>query len=367
MKHRRTGWVWRPVLLAGLLAVPWTVQAQEGAVKDWRQANEIVGQYPRGHMDVLRWERKQAVAKTAEMAQAGAAFELATAADAVRAAWGVHSDLLAPLGRLGGKNVDLIASGNWAGLDAGLQRRIEGLDEILEIAATTRKAWIEAVAAQQMLPFVEDAQTAADTSAELARRMVSVGNWSRFQLAQVELAASMSRTNSTSARLAAEQAGWALLQTMGLEGVHDRVALPSRLPDATSTPISPAEYRQRLAAIQGELPPAGARRAGRDAAQGFAAYQATREIFSTYRDGILKQREILAEETQLRYNGMLESAWGLLAEAGARAQDQQAAISAQRDFLLAETDLQWVLQGGRPDAFVSPGGGGQADTVAAGH
>ena len=34
------------------------------------------------------------------------------------------------------------------------------------------------------------------------------------------------------------------------------------------------------------------------------------------------------------------------------------AIEAQRDFWLAETDLQWTLQGGVPTRFVSPGGVG---------
>ena len=42
------------------------------------------------------------------------------------------------------------------------------------------------------------------------------------------------------------------------------------------------------------------------------------------------------------------------------------AIGAQRDFWLAEADLQWVLQGGEPDSFVSLGGaGGDAPTAAA--
>ena len=63
---------------------------------------------------------------------------------------------------------------------------------------------------------------------------------------------------------------------------------------------------------------------------------------------------------------MLESVWGVLADVKARSQTVVAAIDAQRDALIAETDLQWVLQGGQPDAFVALGGGEQA-TAAAGH
>jgi outer membrane protein TolC len=41
------------------------------------------------------------------------------------------------------------------------------------------------------------------------------------------------------------------------------------------------------------------------------------------------------------------------------------AIGAQRDYWIAEADLQWVLQGGEPDSFVSLGGGGEASAPAA--
>jgi len=43
------------------------------------------------------------------------------------------------------------------------------------------------------------------------------------------------------------------------------------------------------------------------------------------------------------------------------------AIGAQRDFWLAEADLQWVLQGGEPDSFVGLGGAGGDAPAAAAH
>ena len=80
---RTTGW---PALALTLAIAPLGAQAQgaDAAVQDWRQANEAVGQFPRGHADVLRWESTQPpLAGTGQ--QTAPAFALATAADAVRA------------------------------------------------------------------------------------------------------------------------------------------------------------------------------------------------------------------------------------------------------------------------------------------
>ena len=64
-------------------------------------------------------------------------------------------------------------------------------------------------------------------------------------------------------------------------------------------------------------------------------------------------RQFISDETTLRYNGMLASVWDLLAEARASTQAVADAIDAQRDFWLAETDLQLALTGTSPGT--SPG------------
>lgn len=368
MKHRWAISTLRPVLALGLAVAPWVVQAQgqEGVWKDWRQANEAVGQFPRGHADVLRWEQSQASkATTAQSPVPG--FELPSAADAVRAAWAVQRELATPLAQLGQPAVEHIAAGHWARVDPSLQRQIHGVDKLLDIAATTRKAWIMAVAARQTVQHLQAALTAAEAGAELGRRMVSVGNWSRYQQAQVALGESTARLDLRRARLATQQAEWALLKSMGLDMVHERVALPDRLPNVPTTTISESDLQQRLGAIQSHLPVAQSRKASGNAQQAYAAYTASLEVHHSYREDVLKQRELIGEETLLRYNGMLESVWGLLADVGARSQAVVAAIGAQRDALIAETDLQWVLHGGRPDTFVSLGAGAATAAAAPGH
>jgi len=70
----------------------------------------------------------------------------------------------------------------------------------------------------------------------------------------------------------------------------------------------------------------------------------------------------LQEETQLRYNGMLQSTWELLASARARLESANAAVMAQRDFWLAHTDLQAVLAGGEVEFTSNSGPTGPAST-----
>ena len=62
---------------------------------------------------------------------------------------------------------------------------------------------------------------------------------------------------------------------------------------------------------------------------------------------------------------MISSVCDVLDASLNKSQDAIDATGAQRDFWIAEADLQWVLQGGEPDSFVSLGGGGEAAAPAA--
>lgn len=83
----------------------------------------------------------------------------------------------------------------------------------------------------------------------------------------------------------------------------------------------------------------------REAWQGWnTAYALARR----YRDEVLPLRRKVNEEMVLRYNGMLASVWELLAETRASMLAVNAGIEAQRDFWIADTDLQLALTGSSP-------------------
>lgn len=356
-----------PLIVAGWAAMPLAVQAQSAPLvgdPDWRRANDAVGELRRGHADVLKWE--QANMSTAKQAAAvGDDFSLMTADAVVRLAWRVHPDLMTALNAFGAENVERIASGRWAELDPQWLRRVQDADEVLDVAAATRKAWLQVIAARQSLRYQREALLAAEAASELGQRMVNVGNWSQLQQTRVQIALRKKAMDIKRAEYAATQAQAELLELLQLRAVHRTVGLPDTLPPVPASRISGAELQQRLAAVIDKLPSADGRRVGSDARLAFAAYEAAHAIAIGTQE-VLKLQAFVTDETVLHYNGMLKSVWEVLDEAGNRLQATSDAIDAQRDFWIAEADLQHVLLGGAPASFVSLGGG-KTDATAVAH
>ena len=103
--------------------------------------------------------------------------------------------------------------------------------EALRVALDARKAWFQAVAAQETAKYMAQVKESAEASAELARRMASTGNLpkltqAREQAFYAETAAQLARAqhNATAAR---ER----LARLMGLWGQELSFQLPDRLPD----------------------------------------------------------------------------------------------------------------------------------------
>jgi outer membrane protein TolC len=123
------------------------------------------------------------------------------------------------------------------------QLRVAG--EVLHLAQATRQAWFSAVAAQEAVRHLEEAITAARAGAELAARMVEVGNFSRLrqqreQLLYAELAAELAR-----ARQAAVRERERLTRLMGLSGAQRAYRLPERLPALPDAPLDEPELIRR--------------------------------------------------------------------------------------------------------------------------
>ena len=79
--------------------------------------------------------------------------------------------------------------------------------------------------------------------------------------------------------------------------------------------------------------------------EAYSAYRSSYEVATHYRDEIVPLRKKISEETLLRYNGMLMSVFELLADARASINGVNAAIEAQRDYWIADTELQAAING----------------------
>lgn len=376
----------------------------------WREANETVGQFTRGHIDVLRWESENPVNGQSEVTPPGA---MMSAAHALRLALSKRPDLLA----------------------TSAMSRAEQAQADIAAATFSRdvlRAWVSAVTAEAALENAGKAYGAAETGAELAARMTRVGNWGQDRLLGEQLSLKDAGVGLIAARQEATRAREALARMTGLWGDAVQFALPASLPDLPvdaidggglealalsrhpmlSLAIQEAERARRaqganaqarwqtlgaeaveqmlgeIADDEGVLsqPPSAAvlvdlRRAavGHDAPHAFrtiadaeslavSVRSQVREAYINYRiahdlavqSALRKDMQTAKqEEVLLRYNGMLKSTWDLLDAARERLAADTAAAQALSDFWLAHLNLQAVLAGADypgADAVLQPAG-----------
>ena len=113
------------------------------------------------------------------------------------------------------------------------------------IATETRRAYFDAVTAQQLLTYYAQVKDAADASNELARRMQQAGNFNK--LTQMREQAFYADATSQLAR--AQHQALAererLIRLLGLSGDQPAlVKLPERLPDLPKQPAEPKDAEQ---------------------------------------------------------------------------------------------------------------------------
>jgi outer membrane protein TolC len=113
---------------------------------------------------------------------------------------------------------------------------------VVEHVAQVRQVWVRAVAAKQMLSYAEQVGRSAQASAELARRMQQVGNFTRLQRARQHAFHADATAQLASATHAATASREELVRLLGLTDEQaSRLGLPERLPDLPSEPRAPSE------------------------------------------------------------------------------------------------------------------------------
>ncbi|AKJ27142.1 TolC family protein [Caldimonas brevitalea] len=118
--------------------------------------------------------------------------------------------------------------------------------DVVQSAIAARQNWVRAVAAQQSLQYFEQVKQTADASAELARRMQSVGNFNRLQRAREQAFAADAVAQLARARHVAQSSREALVRSLGLnEAQARRLTLPDRLPDLPKLPKQEADIAQQ--------------------------------------------------------------------------------------------------------------------------
>jgi len=102
---------------------------------------------------------------------------------------------------------------------------------MLALAADTRKAYFNALAAEETVRYMRQVQQAAEASAELARRMEQVGNFNKLQRAREQSFYADAALNLARAEQAQSATRERLIRLLGAWGAMTRFTLPERLPD----------------------------------------------------------------------------------------------------------------------------------------
>ena len=132
------------------------------------------------------------------------------------------------------------------------QTQLQLTASLIESVTQVRQAWVNAVASAQSQQYAKQVNDSAEASAELARRMLAVGNFSKLQRARqqafyadaVVLWANASQINTSQRE--------ALVRLLGLTDVQAaRLQLPTRLPELPDAPRAPDEVA--AAASSGRL------------------------------------------------------------------------------------------------------------------
>ncbi len=162
------------------------------------------------------------------------------------------------------------------------RRRLEGARretamEVLSVANETRKAWIQAVAADESVRYMEQVQDAAEASAELARRLESVGNFNKLMRAREQSFYSDAALGLAKAQQLQKANRERLIRLLGLWGDQvQALRLPDRLPDLPAEAKDQPEIERQALATR--LDVQAARFAAEQTAKNLGLTKATRFV-----------------------------------------------------------------------------------------
>jgi len=246
--------------------------------------------------------------------------------------------------------------------------RVQAADEIAALLFTARQAWVNAVAAREAEQYFEDVVLATEASREISESMRNVGNASELETLRAQTLYADAIAHLTAVQLAAALARERLVQTIGLWGPDaERVRLPDRLPELPRAPVGPDGLEARAVAqrfdvesgrLQGLPGEAGINARG-EVRAAWLAYRGAYDLASHARDALVPLAERISAEYLKLYNGMLVGVNDLVVDVTERINAVNAALDAQRDFWLAEVELQRAMVGvGVPVTAALPGASG---------
>jgi outer membrane protein TolC len=127
------------------------------------------------------------------------------------------------------------------------QAQIRMTAEVVDQVTRVRQAWVRAVAAEQSYKYAGQVLASAEASAELAKRMESVGNFNKLTRARHQAFYADAATQLATAKQTAISRKEELVRLLGLdEAQAKQLVLPERLPNLPKTPMSAEDVAKQI-------------------------------------------------------------------------------------------------------------------------
>jgi outer membrane protein TolC len=156
------------------------------------------------------------------------------------------------------------------------QSQLQAAFETVGLAGEARKAFFEAVTAQQLVVYFGQVNDAAAASSDLARRMAAAGNFSKLAQMREQSFYADATAQLARAQHQALAARERLTRVLALSGDQLAFTLPDRLPDLPVAPAEPKDAEQT--AMDKRLDVLMAKRATEATAKALGLTQTTRFI-----------------------------------------------------------------------------------------
>lgn len=124
------------------------------------------------------------------------------------------------------------------------QAQLQAASTAVGLAAETRRAYFDAVAAQQLIGYFQQVKDAADAAADLARRMVVAGNFSKLDQMREQAFYADATSQLARAQQQVVVQRERLTRLLGLSGRQAKFKLPERLPDLPAQVLQPENAEQ---------------------------------------------------------------------------------------------------------------------------
>lgn len=224
------------------------------------------------------------------------------------------------------------------------QAELQMTADVVGLVSQVRMAWVAAVTANESATYSKLVYESAQASAELARRMQSVGNFNRLQRARQQAFYADAAAQLLGSQQAATSARESLIRLLGLKDSQvGALKLPERLPDLPKSFLTPQAVSQALTSQRLDVRMAQSQLDAASKAQGLTLLTSLTDLELGVRRDTVKDTALGTSDTRKGYELSIRLPifdWGEAQRASMNAATLAAANRMQTVLMGAGSDLR---------------------------